>query len=130
MDMESLVGKTVDEISVSEDKDLIAFQCNATKEVFLFSAYRDCCSKTWIEEVTFDSGFLPAEIDSVKEEEGGSVDHPEHDHLQTYYIRLKSKKDYGNTALITFKNSSNGYYGGSLEKYEGDYNEEKMKKVK
>lgn len=119
MSLQSLVGKTISKIYVSEDKDYIAFESKESEELHCFVAQGECCSESWISGVFSDKGSFPfpMKVLSVREhvykEEKGEDDEGL---IKTYMIDLVG--DDGEKITVFFKNSSNGYYGGTIEKYE------------
>jgi hypothetical protein len=67
------------------------------------------CSETWIEHITEPK--YPATILSVEEKDLGSAPATKQEYDKKYSTILAT--DQGNLE-IEFRNSSNGYYGGSL----------------
>ena len=81
----------------------------------------DCCSHTWIESVNPLKALLgtvtnvqASENVRPEEEKGG-------EYIEFYGLEITTKDAYGEeqTAVIDFRNSSNGYYGGYLLLEEG-----------
>jgi hypothetical protein len=82
-----------------------------------------CCSSSWIEHLEGVDNILghlviaveDVEIDKVlpTNRRGYDIDEhgEEHESLQLYGVKITT--DVG-TALLEFRNSSNGYYGGSI----------------
>lgn len=108
--MNILVGKTVTAIYIAEDKKAIRFDV-AGEESIVAKCDADCCSYTWIEHVTLPALGFPflvlaekdVEMPEDMESDGGTI--------QFYGFALETDKgDF----LIDYRNSSNGYYGGSL----------------
>lgn len=123
MGIHDLEGKEISKIFVSEDRDFIAFESEKTKERFVFVAEGECYSTSWIEKIILEKDFLPASIVSVNGCEDPIREEEIRDGLEyvkTYEIVLKNKNN--RVCAIVLKNSSNGYYGGSLEAWEEDYN--------
>ena len=114
--MNILVGKTVTAIYIAEDKEAIRFDV-AGEYSIVAKCDADCCSYTWIEHVTLPALGFPflvlaekdVEMPEDMESDGGTI--------QFYGFALETDKgDF----LIDYRNSSNGYYGGSLV-WPGDY---------
>lgn len=111
-----LVGKTIKNIMLAEDKMAILFICEDGRHIAMADA--DCCSSTWIESVEVNLLRLPCKVLSVKK-----LDMPEpHEDaefacLQFYGLRIVT--DAG-AIEIEYRNESNGYYGGDLS-WPGDY---------
>ncbi|TXH56290.1 MAG: hypothetical protein E6Q97_06795 [Desulfurellales bacterium] len=123
MSLEDLKGKTISKVLVSEDKTFIAFESEETKELFVFVLTADCCSSTQLEGVATMG--LPARVEEVRDFTAYTEDDDIDEHTQHYRVILRGER--GDVVKIRFCNSSNGYYGGSLEKYEADYDRSKLK---
>lgn len=107
-----LIGKTIMKVEVTDVDDSIRFTCSDGSVITAY-CYGDCCSSTWIEnvenpEVLIGSPVLTAEdVGSMKEDE--EVHGFEYIAFYGFQIStLKGRCD------IDYRNSSNGYYGGSL----------------
>ncbi len=108
--MEKLIGQRIDTIMMSGDKEYIAFI--NSENTNLYHADGDCCSYSWVQSIEGVENLLGATVLEVEEIDIGCIEnHPEHECLQMYGIKFKT--DRGN-ALLEFRNSSNGYYGGWL----------------
>lgn len=106
---EALVGKTLTGVSLSSDKETITF--HTTEGDVKATCYGGCCSHTWIESVEGPkSGKVIAAADtSLREAEYGG----DYECLEFYSLKLTVEgKGYLD---IVYRNSANGYYGGSLE---------------
>ncbi|GAC1455464.1 MAG: hypothetical protein PVSMB1_04960 [Gemmatimonadaceae bacterium] len=125
-----LVGRKLIGVSVSKDKNVLVFQFADGGEV-KYNADGDCCSSSWIEHIEVPNDIAGAEVISVSEapvidatdddtknprgvEKYEWEDEPrrEHECLQVYQTVFGTTK--GEIA-VEYRNSSNGYYGGSLE---------------
>lgn len=90
-------------------------------EQIIWEAEGDCCSETWFAEINNIDALLGRKIlrireldmekeltpEVYKERVNDGQTRQEYDHL--YGIELQTD---GGSTLITFRNSSNGYYGG------------------
>src|SRR5690606_29117867 len=89
---------------ITTDGDIVA-RCDA-----------DCCSHTWIEGIENTVREFPAIVIGAEDILDGLPDtiedDPEHECLQFYGFRITTDKG---VIVIDYRNSSNGYYGGSLE---------------
>lgn len=111
--MKELVGKTIKRIHLDDEGDWIVFDC--VEGLVAYRAEGDCCSKSWVEEVSGVYALLDAKVNEVRENDLNDktvLDHPEHDCLRFYSYTIMTTKGY---ADVAFRNASNGYYGGSLE---------------
>lgn len=126
--MKELIGKTVKQIFVSDDQQLIKFVTNNAD--IIYYADGDCCSETWFADILFGYKFFDTEIESVE-----ALDVPEwvthmankdgrgrqeEDEVYGFQLKTVCKQQgiYSSRASwcdIIFRNSSNGYYGGSCE---------------
>lgn len=112
-----LIGRTLAGIKIAEDKEAILFHTNEGDVVVRCDA--DCCSHTWIEHVELPARGFPAKVLAVEDLDlpGSCDNHPEHDCLQVYGCKIVTENG---DVVIDFRNSSNGYYGGSLS-WPGDH---------
>lgn len=103
----SLVGKKIRKATVAKDGQTITFATDKGEVVWEVDA--DCCSHTWIENADIEKGLVTkvAEVPGV----GGPQTDSDHEYIQYYGIEIVTMKGHG---LIDFRNSSNGYYGGSM----------------
>jgi len=121
-DLNKLVGKTISEISLSVCKEYIQFKIN--EGLITWFTDQDCCSESWIEHVTLPFGFENSdksfEVISIEEIDLGEVVPTRQEVDQLYGLKILGNiKKWGNSEIyIEFRNSSNGYYGGSMEPIE------------
>ena len=106
-----LIGKTLLGIKIAEDKEAILFMTNQGEIIARCDA--DCCSSTWIEHVELPALGFPATVIAVSDLDlpGSEEHHPEYDCLQVYGLKIATDKG---DCILDYRNSSNGYYGGSL----------------
>lgn len=116
-----LIGKTVTRVFLSEDGGAIRFD-SSDGQSLIVHADGDCCSHSWIEEVQGVEQLIGSPVVSV-EDVGDMPDRPgnrrgHYEEEMAYYgCKITTEKGY---ALIDYRNSSNGYYGGNLA-WPGDY---------
>lgn len=119
-DLESLIGKTVRDVSIDAAHQVLKFVLD-DGDVQVFHTDGGCCSHSWIEHVSNVSGLRGARVIGVEEVdleahwEGGEED--KGDFIRTYSAKLKieDRPDFE----IEYRNASNGYYGGSIERWGG-----------
>lgn len=113
-----LVGKTLEGIKLTEDRKAILFVTDS--EEILAHCDADCCSETWVEHIELPAlGFPATAMFTEKLELPGSDDnHPIHDCLQVYGLKISTDKG---DIVIDYRNASNGYYGGWLEWDDEDF---------
>lgn len=115
--MEDLIGKTVTGLRVNEDQSILAFtHPDGTSTSYVTDG--DCCSETWFADITGVAALLGGEVLEVE-----SVGMPEAEDKRTrqeydkqYGVKLRTDKG---RADIVYRNSSNGYYGGSIQLHSG-----------
>lgn len=108
--MYRLIDKTILTLYMSEDNYRLVFR-TSDGEYYAYGADGDCCSVTWFAELNGYSALKNATILEVDNSYSySSVDDPKHDCLQSYGIKIRTNKGYVD---IVYRNSSNGYYGGS-----------------
>lgn len=105
-----LIGKTVTSVKIASDKEALLFI--TTEGEFVVRVDADCCSHTWIEHVELPTE-IPFVITGSVELELNKPDEQteEHDCLAFYGHKLTTDKG---DMVIDYRNSSNGYYGGSI----------------
>jgi hypothetical protein len=108
---QAIVGRALDRVEVSQDKEKITFHFQEGDPVS-YATYGGCCSSTWIEHLEQPYNLTGAVIYGVKESSGPDVPESQGEVIQSYMTTFVTTK--GNIDL-EYRNSSNGYYGGSLE---------------
>jgi hypothetical protein len=110
----SLVGRTIESVSISIDKEDLMFKFEDGGRA-LWRAVGDCCSSSWFEHV--DDLDFRGEILSVEDDEGRYFDERNDDGaLKHYFTVVKTNRG---RLIIEMRNQSNGYYGGQIEVYDG-----------
>lgn len=126
--MKELVGKTVREMFVNEDQSLLKFTLDDGEQVLIYETEGDCCSETWFADILFGHNFfgkivtevseldVPEWLDNLLTNDGRT--RQEYDRVYGYQVVCGSTSSYkyasnGSSCDIIFRNSSNGYYGGS-----------------
>jgi hypothetical protein len=109
--MNTLVGKTILQIQLAADREAIRFVTDQGEVIARCDA--DCCSHTWIEHIELPARGFPALVISA---ENLNLDKPDSwdggDCVTFYGFAIRTDKG---DMVIDYRNSSNGYYGGSLE---------------
>lgn len=116
-----LLGRKVLTLLINPDHTYMRF--NTDEGSFDFYCYADCCSESFINHVNCIEDLLGdtvLEVDEVDMFKAlGITPEPtkqEYDDVLTYRIRTPK-----GVCALEFRNSSNGYYGGSLEFVEEQY---------
>jgi hypothetical protein len=114
---EILLGKTIKQIDLSSDDEAIKFTLDNDEEI-IAKCDGDCCSHTWIEDLLNLESVIGSPILEVYDLElPPELRHPSfvnpdgEEEMEYYGLAIKTLKG---TATIAYRNSSNGYYGGSL----------------
>jgi hypothetical protein len=110
-DQHFMIGKTINKILVADDKLAINFVCDDGEHVAEVDA--DCCSYTWVENIETPALGYPAKVFSVEDLMLAEDEWDEHLDDLTQFYGCKISTDKGDI-VIDYRNSSNGYYGGSL----------------
>lgn len=108
--MKELIGSRVFEIRMDPQHEAILFGTN--KGVFRYRCDADCCSETWIESLENVDALLRGDVREVVELEEVSAPGTRQESDVIYGFKINTNKG---TFKLIFRNSSNGYYGGSLE---------------
>ncbi len=116
--LKDLVGRRVDGLSVGDAETVLAFATDGGP--IAFHAEGDCCSTSWFADITGVSCLLGNVVRSVEEHEltGYHVDDGRTRHESDAANGFTVATDKGRCDVV-FRCSSNGYYGGWMERYEG-----------
>ena len=115
--MNELIGKTVTGLRVNEDQSILAFD-HPDGTSTSYATYGDCCSETWFADITGVSALLGGKVLEVENVELPTVEdkRTRQEHDEFYGVKLRTDKGL---ADIVYRNSSNGYYGGSIDLHSG-----------
>ena len=108
----TLIGKTIRAVTLDASRDELTFTTD--EAVVRYRAYGDCCSSSWVEHLSDTSAVIGSPVVSVSEYAPDTevVAESDYDHIQQYGWRIQTAKG---GLDIEMRNSSNGYYGGSME---------------
>lgn len=118
--IERLVGRTIKRIYMNED--YLKFETNLGNIVFTVSG--DCCSHSYFHDFIGVNKLLRGtpvvsveSIDLKTTDSKVPVNRNDDDEIKCYgYEIVTEDPQFGEvTSVFSFRNSSNGYYGGSLE---------------
>lgn len=117
-EMDGLIGKIIEKIFISDT--YICFVTN--KGILNFDVYGDCCSTSYFSEFVGVENLLKGtEVKSVEEIPEKDCDGFYDEFGILYGFRIVTEDQYGErSAVISFRNDSNGYYGGCLRKSSDD----------
>lgn len=118
---QNLVGRVLRAVTLNQDRTRVTFDFREGAPA-TYQTFGDCCSRSWVEHLEMPTDVDGARIMAVGQSDSVVVaeSDPEHDYLQAYAEQVIT--DRGEIS-IEFRNSSNGYYGGSLDEVaatEGD----------
>lgn len=111
-----LIGKTITAVFLADDRESIKFVLSDGSNIIALCD-ADCCSHTWIEDVigveaALNSEVLKAENISLPEDLEVPTKTGNYEEEMAYYgFAIETAKG---RCTIAYRNSSNGYYGGSL----------------
>jgi hypothetical protein len=113
--MQNLVGRKVRELFVSDAQSVLVFKLDDGEAIY--DCIGDCCSETWVADIVgvdrlLGQTVLKAEWMAVEAVEDGRSRQESDDF---YGIKLTTTRGYVD---IVYRNSSNGYYGGWMERSE------------
>ena len=113
--MRELIGKKIVAAYLNSEKTQIGFDLEGGERL-LYETTGDCCSYSWIEDVSNEEYLAGARVVDVQDVhvEGIGVAESGDDYIQCYGVTVVLE---GRPAfLLEYRNSSNGYYGGSIER--------------
>lgn len=110
-----LVGKKVKRIFMNEDE--LKFETDSGS--FIFTVFGDCCSHSYFHDfigVKKLLGRVVKAVETVDMEDPQAGNGCDSDCIQAYGIRfITEDPEFGEvSSVMSFRNNSNGYYGGSL----------------
>jgi len=117
MKLEKLVGKTVTKILMAPGENYMQFVC-ANGDRLMFTTDADCCSETWFADIVGVEALLCSLVVSAEEVEVPPLGDDDRDarsrqgYDSLYGFNIKTAKGQCD---VVYRNSSNGYYGGSCE---------------
>ncbi len=118
--MKELIGKKVLKIEIDKEKQhYLKFTTDSGE--FLYFAEGDCCSESWFYGMNGVESLIGQVVKTVEQADLGVVLNyiGRQEETEAYCIKITST---GGHTDIEFRNSSNGYYGGSVV-YLGGSNE-------
>lgn len=112
--LQELVGTTIKEIRVQLPQGHYIQFMTTDNNLITYACYGDCCSETWIYAICGSEALLNHLVLSYEEVE---MPTPNDDRTRQEYDQLYCYRIRTNNGIcdIEFRNSSNGYYGGSLD---------------
>ena len=120
-DMNKLIGFKVKEIELSDDSESLTLygeHQNGKYGHYSINTEGECCSQSWIESIFEPNALIGYEIlkidhielpDSYYESIPGTTHYE--DYVQYYGFAMYTSNG---KCVIDYRNSSNGYYGGSI----------------
>lgn len=117
-----LIGKVVEKIYISNDDQCFLKLVGSDFEVCL-EAEGECCANCYFSEIYNADSLRGREIEGIDFVEIATKvqtekSRQEYDDIMGIRIRLKSDRydidNFGKTCFIGVRNSSNGYYGGTV----------------
>lgn len=125
-----LVGKIINQIFLAEDQKAIKFVFDDRSQITAYCE-GDCCSETWIEDLINPKAAIGSTVLAVRDldlSDGQPTRTKYSEQVMQYYgCAIDTAKG---TCTIEYRNSSNGYYGGSLswkaeDHYDGVFDQNK-----
>ena len=115
--MKELIGKKIVNAYLSADKTYLGFILEGGERLAYYTE-GDCCSHSWIEYFSnseYLAGALVLDVQDIDGVEGSSdYTSSDDDCIQCYGVKVILE---GRPAFeLEYRNASNGYYGGSLDK--------------
>lgn len=106
-----LIGKKILAAAVAVGGESITFDIEGGDPI-VATTEGDCCSFTWIEHAEGLDRIVGGVVTKAEDIEMPDLGHQEgHDEMAYYGFQITTDKG---TAVIDYRNDSNGYYGGSL----------------
>lgn len=118
--LKDLIGKTIKDVKLSGNKETITF-ITAQDEAIKYKAYAECCSDSWIEHVEDLDNLIGNTISKIVIKTlDNTIEYKAKDECSRGFIQVYSYEFVTNKGIcaVEFRNDSNGYYGGWLERVE------------
>jgi hypothetical protein len=115
MQLEQLLDRTVLQVLANPEKDQFRF---VTDQGNLdYYCYGDCCSESWVNHISDIDALIGQKVLDVEEIDmykllGAEPEPTRQEVDEVLFHRIQTPKG---VCVIEFRNSSNGYYGGSFE---------------
>lgn len=110
--MKELIGKKINKILVNSDQSVLIFDTDQGDVAY--ETYADCCSETWFADITGVAALLGGTVATVEEVDIEVVEDGRTRQEEDCFYGVKIVTDKGHAAIV-YRNSSNGYYGGSAD---------------
>ena len=110
--IEKIAGHTITKVEISQSKEYL--RITTDRRTFVFEAKGDCCSHSWFEAIDDPQAMLGKVVEVEEIDIPFSKTRPEqvdYEYIQYYGVRFTTA---AGRATVEYRNSSNGYYGGSL----------------
>lgn len=110
--IERILGRTITKVETNADHYVFRFTFETGDPIELY-VYGDCCSQSWVEHITGAAALVGASIIGVEEKDLGAAPatYQEYDQKYSTILKLSNAQQFE----IEYRNSSNGYYGGSID---------------
>ena len=105
----ALIGRRINSVSIDDEKQTIVFTTD--KGPVVYSAYGDCCSHSWFEHLTGTDVLAGEIVNKVVNRPMPESNEIDSETIRYYGWTLETSKGRFD---IEMRNSSNGYYGGSV----------------
>lgn len=112
-----LIGKTIVAVYLASDKKAIRFNTSEGEQI-VAKADGDCCSDTWIEALDAPDALIGTVTEANNIDMPVSEVKQDYETIAFYGFRIVTNNGH---CTIDYRNSSNGYYGGSLSWPGDDY---------
>lgn len=110
MNPNPLLGKKIIAVDLTVDGSAIRFHIEGG-EIITAIADGDCCSQSWIENVETPENILGTVVSAEDIDLSKPDEEVDYEVIRFYGFKITTEKG---SSLLDYRNSSNGYYGGSL----------------
>ncbi len=114
--LKKILGRKLEKVVLSGNKDNIELYFQDGGPNFYFWVEADCCSSSWIEHLELPGNIEGAVLLSVADSDNITQNHEssEPESWESICVYNTSFKTDKGEIVLEYRNSSNGYYGGSL----------------
>jgi hypothetical protein len=116
LELNDLLGRTVHQVLANADLDVWRFVTDQGNVDYV--CYGDCCSESWVNHIADLDVLIGQKVEEVEEIDlfsllGAEPEPTKQEVDKVMFHRVRTDKG---VCVIEFRNSSNGYYGGTFER--------------
>lgn len=124
--MREMIGFKIKKVLMSTEYLVFVGENQIGRKEFIYTVEGDCCSHSYfydfygMKKLVNDSNGVVTQINDKNLTEPDDANFRAGEVVAVYGIEIVTDHEYygSQTSVLSFRNDSNGYYGGNLQKYE------------